>query len=211
MRPGLAALELIWEHKDVRNCQRCPLSEHRKHVVFGEGLTETPDLAFVAFQPEPEMEHPFDRDESGDFYDRILAKLGYNRFNVYTAYAVSCAPKRGRRVTPLHVEKCQPVILSQLRAVRPKVAIALGKAAGAALTGLQDPAIGRFWSLSNGLARTDVHVPVIITHAIEDMRTNTAMKRHPDYPLRVKRQEYAWEHLQLAMRKLEDIKNRSAR
>jgi DNA polymerase len=206
--PGLAALEIIYEDW-ARDCTNCTLSKHRKQsrgsVVFGMGETEDPFLAIVGpgptetddlagypfHQPEPKSEAGVE----GALLDRILAKMGMCRENVYICHAVCCAPKPGHRVTPAQYDACQPILLAQMRAVRPGAILALGEAAGSALTGLQKPATGVWYNLSNGRASADVRVPVMVTLPLTSLL---------DGEKRQRAQEALWGHLTMVMEKLRE-------
>lgn len=169
--PGLAALNLIYETK-TRDCTDCRHHRNRVASVFGYGATESPPFAFVgdgATTAESESGgYPFVGDE-GLLLDNLLEKLGTTRGEVYLAQATCCPPTRGRSTTPPHIESCLPHVVGQMRAVRPRCAIALGRRAGLALTGMGSAPMGAWLNLQMGIAKTEVPVPVMVIYSLKEM------------------------------------------
>ncbi|MEM7676188.1 MAG: uracil-DNA glycosylase, partial [Myxococcota bacterium] len=55
------------------------------------------------------------------------------RRDVYIANIVKCRPPRNRNPAPVEVENCEPFLKAQIRVVRPRVLVALGKYAAQTL------------------------------------------------------------------------------
>ena len=116
----------------ISNCQECQLSKTRKNFVFGFGDPNA-DLMLVGEAPG------FDEDieglpfvgKAGMLLDRILMAIGLNRFErVYISNILKCRPPKNRDPLPSEIEKCVPYLKKQIKIVRPKLIIALGKVAG---------------------------------------------------------------------------------
>lgn len=129
---GLGALTKL--RSDAKNCQLCPLHEHRRVVVFGAGRPNV-RLAFVGEAPG-EMEdaagEPF-VGRSGHQLTRMLAAMGLTRDEVFLTNATLCRPEMNRPPTKAEVEACKPHLFGQLHAVRPEVIVCLGRTAAQAL------------------------------------------------------------------------------
>jgi DNA polymerase len=201
--PGLAALEIIYEDY-ARDCTNCTLSKNRKRVVFGVG-SSTADLAIVGSEPsimDDAATEPFwQSTTSGHLIDAVLNKLDRTRQTSYLCHAVCCVPKPGYRVTKAQYEACQPILLAQMRAVRPKVIVALGLAAGAALTGVQEPGLGLWYNLSNGRAKANIAIPVLVSYSIQ------AVLDEKDEPKRRRAHDEMWQHLGSVAEKLKTVRS----
>jgi len=128
---GLAPLR-----KRCFECTKCELSKGRVHVVFGEGNSDGPDICFVGEAPsgqEDETGHPF-VGPAGAKLTKIIEAMGYRRDEIYVCNAVNCRPPGNRPPEKAEVEACHEFLLGQIRAVRPKVLIALGASAVKAMT-----------------------------------------------------------------------------
>lgn len=115
-------------------CTACPLSERRKHVVFGEGNPESP-LVLVGEGPGEQEDltgRPF-VGRAGQLLDRALADCGLSREHVYICNTVKCRAadwSSGRPVNraPLEPEvaACRQWLLPQLAAIGPEVILCVG-------------------------------------------------------------------------------------
>ena len=119
----------------ISNCQECQLSKTRNNFVFGFGDPNA-DLMLVGEAPE------FDEDieglpfvgKAGKLLDKILIAIGLNRFEkVYIANILKCRPPKNRDPLPSEILNCIPYLKKQIKIVRPKLIIALGKVAGKCL------------------------------------------------------------------------------
>lgn len=122
--------------KNLGNCTRCKLAQGRKHIVFGVGDAEA-DLMFIGEAPG------YDEDRTGEPFvgaagKRLtdwIGRLGLTRDQVYIANVLKCRPPNNRDPDADEVEKCSPFLRAQIRAIQPKVIVALGRYAGMLMTG----------------------------------------------------------------------------
>ena len=71
---------------------------------------------------------------AGQLLTRIIeGGMGLRRADVYIANIVKCRPPRNRNPEPDEVESCEPFLKAQIRVIRPRVLIALGKYAAQTL------------------------------------------------------------------------------
>lgn len=119
---------------EVKGCQKCPLQEHRRLVVFGAGRPGV-RLALVGEAPgelEDAVGYPF-VGRSGHQLTRMLAAMGLQRDEVFLTNATLCRPEMNRTPTKAEIEACKPHLFGQLHAVRPEVIVCLGRTAALAL------------------------------------------------------------------------------
>ena len=119
-------------------CQRCPLSQARRMLVFGSGNPDA-DLMFVGEAPgraEDEQGLPF-VGPAGRLLDDLLAGIGLERKDVYITNVVKCRPPGNRDPLPLEVETCKPFLSGQIELIKPKIICELGRIAAGLMMGRQ--------------------------------------------------------------------------
>ena len=138
----IATQSLTKVRDELGDCTRCKLSETRKTIVFGSGNPKA-DLVFVGEGPgadEDEQGLPF-VGRAGKKLTEIIEKgMGLSRpDDVYICNIVKCRPPENRDPEKDEIEACKPFLLKQLRAIKPKVIVALGKPASSTLLGRNVP------------------------------------------------------------------------
>ncbi|WP_408997929.1 uracil-DNA glycosylase family protein [Syntrophus buswellii] len=173
--------------RDVEHCSLCSLGKTRRNLVFGEG-SPCAELVFVGEAPGAEEDlqgRPF-VGRAGKLLTRIIDAMGLKRENVYICNILKCRPPGNRNPLPEEIAACEPHLVQQLEAIRPRVICALGTFAAQTLLKKKGTPItvlrGRFH---------DYHgIPLMPTY-------------HPAYLLRnpaAKKQ--AWEDVQKIMKVL---------
>lgn len=114
---------------DIGDCQRCKLSRGRKTIVYGQGNPRA-ELMFVGEGPGAE------EDEQGLAFvgraghlltDIIEKGLRMRRADVWIGNVIKCRPPQNRNPEPDEIVACQPFLEAQIRAIRPRVIVGLGK------------------------------------------------------------------------------------
>jgi uracil-DNA glycosylase family 4 len=114
---------------DLGDCQRCKLAGGRKNIVFGQGNPKA-ELMFVGEAPGA------DEDEQGLAFvgragklltDIIEKGLKMKREDVFIGNIIKCRPPQNRNPESDEIIACQPFLEAQIRAIQPKVLVALGK------------------------------------------------------------------------------------
>ena len=128
--------------EELGDCTRCDLSKNRKTIVFGSGNPHA-DLVFVGEGPgadEDEQGFPF-VGRAGKKLTEIIEKgMNLNREeDTYICNIVKCRPPNNRDPKPDEIEACNPFLIKQLQAIRPKAIVALGKPAASTLLGRTVP------------------------------------------------------------------------
>ncbi|MDD5167805.1 MAG: uracil-DNA glycosylase [Syntrophales bacterium] len=189
---SLPANEIIPESldkvkRDLGDCTRCLLCSGRNTIVFGEGNPEA-KLVFVGEAPgadEDAQGRPF-VGRAGQLLTKIIEAMKLERKDVYICNILKCRPPGNRNPEPEEIEACEPFLIRQLTAIRPKVICALGTFAARTLLMTEAPITtlrGRFHRYQG----------------IELMPTY-----HPAYLLRNPgAKKLVWDDVQMIMKKLE--------
>jgi DNA polymerase len=105
--------------------------------------------------------------QAGRLLDNMLAAIDLKRgANVYIANVLKCRPPGNRNPEPDEVAKCSPYLVRQIKLIRPKVIVAMGRFAAQALLNT-DASIAAL----RGRVHRYAGVPLIVTY-------------HPAYLLR---------------------------
>ena len=116
--------------ESVKNCKKCLLYKTRKNVVFGEGNPNA-DIMFIGEGPgrmEDETGHVF-VGKSGKLLDKIFKEVGMSRNDVYIANIIKCRVPNNMDPSPKEKEICFPYLCQQVRIIKPKIIVCLGRVA----------------------------------------------------------------------------------
>ncbi len=129
--------------------------------------------------------------KAGQLLDKMIAAMGLDpERDVYVCNIVKCRPPENRRPTPEEMSSCFPYVNEQIDLVSPKVIVAMGNTAVAAMldTKMGITRLRGQWKLYRG------RVPMMPTY-------------HPSYLLRpgpqqLESKRQAWDDLQAVMKEL---------
>ncbi len=125
MEQTLQALE-----KSCQLCQKCELGKTRTNLVFGVGNPNA-DLMFVGEAPGEQEDlsgTPF-VGRAGQLLDKFLYAVDIERKDVYIANILKCRPPKNRDPLPEEEEAWIGYLREQVRLIRPKVIVCLGRIA----------------------------------------------------------------------------------
>ena len=158
----------------ISNCQECQLSEFRKNFVFGSGDPKA-DLVLVGEAPgsdEDEKGLPF-IGKSGKLLDKILNAIGLSRYEgVFILNLLKCRPPKNRDPLPSEIKKCSPYLQEQIKIIKPKLIVALGKVAGKYLVGKDLPL-----KEMRGITHDYHGIPSIVTYHPAALLRNQSLKK----------------------------------
>lgn len=109
-------------------CSACALRSGCSRVVFGEGNPKA-EIMFVGEAPgkkEDETGRPF-VGAAGKFLNELLALINLKREDVYITNLCKCRPSQNRDPLPEEIAACQPWLAQQIKIIRPKIIITLGR------------------------------------------------------------------------------------
>ena len=186
---------------EIGDCKRCPLSQERKNIVFGEGDPNA-RIMFIGEAPGREEDlqaRPFVGD-AGKLLTKLIEKMGetggFKREDVYIANIVKCRPPANRDPHDDEMRTCSPFLFRQIEILEPDVIVSLGRISTFSLSGRSGPLTsfsitrerGKFFELKIG----DRSIPVMPTF-------------HPAYLMRNPKDKWlTWEDAQAVLRKLEE-------
>ena len=114
-------------------CRKCELCETRTNVVVGVGSPEA-EVMFIGEGPgenEDLQGEPF-VGRAGKLLDKMLTAVDLDRNkNIYIANIVKCRPPKNRDPKPEEQEMCIDWLRNQVRLIRPKIIVCLGRIAAA--------------------------------------------------------------------------------
>ena len=111
-------------------CQKCALGATRTKSVFGTGNPHA-DLMFVGEAPGEQEDLsgiPF-VGRAGQLLDKFLYAVDIDRKDVYIANILKCRPPKNRDPLPEEEDACIGYLREQVRLIRPKVIVCLGRIA----------------------------------------------------------------------------------
>lgn len=109
-------------------CHQCPLGETRTNCVFGTGSEEA-ELMFVGEAPGEQEDLsgvPF-VGRAGQLLNKFLEAVDIPREKVYIANILKCRPPQNRDPLPAEEDACIGYLREQVRIIRPKVIVCLGR------------------------------------------------------------------------------------
>lgn len=168
----------------VSVCTLCELSESRTNTVFGVGNPDA-DWLIVGEAPGAEEDRrgePF-VGRAGKLLDEMLRAIGQRRDDVFIANILKCRPPNNRDPKAAESASCRPYLERQIKLLRPKIILAVGRIAAQNLLASDEP-VGRMRGRPHELDG----IPLVVTY-------------HPAYLLRSPSQkDKAWRDLCLAAR-----------
>jgi DNA polymerase len=176
---GEDSLEQIAAH--VRACRGCALHETRTNAVPGEGAA-APLVLVIGEGPGADEDaggRPF-VGKAGQLLDRMLNSIGLSREqNCYIANVVKCRPPENRDPLPAEAEACAPFLARQIRVLKPRLILCMGKVAANRLLGCREPEAigrlrGRFYDYP---VSPDLSIPLLATYHPSALLHNEELKR----------------------------------
>ena len=120
---------------DCMNCKKCRLGDTRTNLVFGVGNPNA-KIMFIGEGPGEQEDlqgEPF-VGRSGQLLDKMLAAISLSRNeNIYIANMVKCRPLQNRDPKPDEQDLCIQWLREQVRSIRPKMIVCLGRVAACRL------------------------------------------------------------------------------
>lgn len=117
----------ILEEK-IKKCRDCQLRGTCGQVVPGEGNPEA-RIMFIGEAPgaeEDKQGRPF-VGAAGKFLNEMLGMIGLKREDVFIANVLKCRPPGNRDPMPEEVAACWPWLLEQIKTIKPKLIVLLGR------------------------------------------------------------------------------------
>lgn len=172
----------------IEACQQCELASSCHRKVPGKGNQQA-DLMIIGEAPghdEDLQGLPF-VGRAGKLLDKMLQAIGLDPQQVYITNILKCRPPNNRDPKPDEVQTCSPFLQAQIRLLKPKVILSVGRISAQNLLHEQSP-LGKLRGMQHRLPNTDI--PLLVTY-------------HPAYLLRNPADKAkAWEDLKALHRLL---------
>jgi uracil-DNA glycosylase len=120
-------LKLEQLNKQIKNCRKCRLWQGAKNAVPGEGPLDA-KVMLVGQNPGAEEDktgRPF-VGRAGKFLNKVLAKNGFNREDLFITNIVKHTSPKNRKPLPDEIAACAPYLLAQVKTVKPKLIVLMG-------------------------------------------------------------------------------------
>ncbi|MDP1845970.1 MAG: uracil-DNA glycosylase [Candidatus Moranbacteria bacterium] len=114
--------------EEMKACRKCHLRDTCLNVVPGEG-NEKAEIMFIGEGPgekEDKLGRPF-VGAAGKFLDEMIGLIEMKREDVFIANIVKCRPPGNRDPLPEEAEACWPWLLEQIKTIKPKLIVTLGR------------------------------------------------------------------------------------
>ncbi|MBF0199571.1 MAG: uracil-DNA glycosylase [Planctomycetes bacterium] len=119
--------ELEQEKELCLSCEQCELSQTRQKAIYGEGALNA-KIMFIGSSPDEmdEKAESFLQGEVGELMDRMIAKMGFVREELYLCPIVKCRPPSDRSPSGEEANHCRKFIEKQIEIIKPKIICTLG-------------------------------------------------------------------------------------
>jgi len=122
------AQKLKYVAKLVKNCKKCPLYQNAANSVPGNGNPDA-KIFFIGEAPgfyEDQQGLPF-VGQSGKLLDKLLDTISLSRSEVFIGNTIKHRPPNNRDPKPLELNACLPYLKAQLKIIKPKLVVTLGR------------------------------------------------------------------------------------
>lgn len=119
---------LLQIENNVKVCKKCRLCDLANNAVPGEGNIDS-EVVFIGEAPgaeEDKQGRPF-VGRAGKLLESLLSEIGYKREDVWIGNIIKHRPPENRDPLPDEVVACSPYLTMQLKAIRPKMIVTLGR------------------------------------------------------------------------------------
>lgn len=126
--------------KEVSQCIRCPLHQGRTNTVFSRGNANA-ELMIIGEAPgfyEDKQGLPF-VGKAGALLNQMLLSIGFTEETVYIANVLKCRPPNNRDPSVDEIEQCKSYLNEQIKLIKPKLILGLGRFASQFLTKKTSP------------------------------------------------------------------------
>ena len=120
--------QLMIIHGEIRKCEKCQLHETRNHAVPGEGPVNARIMICgqAPGRKEDKEGRPF-IGMAGEFLNKLLNTMKLEREKIFITSPIKCFPPNNRPPRSNELNACRPYLNEQIRIIKPKIIVALGK------------------------------------------------------------------------------------
>ena len=129
--------DYIQIEKEISTCTKCRLSSSRTNPLVGTGSISK-KILIIGEAPgrEEDLKQKAFIGAAGKILDEMLKEADIRREDVYITNIVKCRPPKNRDPEKNEILTCQNYLIRQMKLIKPKVILSLGRIAGKALYAL---------------------------------------------------------------------------
>ncbi|MGR8953370.1 MAG: uracil-DNA glycosylase, partial [Gammaproteobacteria bacterium] len=154
---------------DMVDCQCCRLHRSRRHILFGEG---DPGALLMIIRDSPteaqELAGRFFRGAEGELLQRMIGAMKLSPQQVYITCLIKCRPSSDAPAAwSSIIESCLPVLIRQIKVIRPRVICTMGEMTTQILTDRREPietVRGRFFDAHGSRIMPTLDPAYLIDH-----------------------------------------------
>jgi uracil-DNA glycosylase family 4 len=123
-------LKLEQLNEQIKKCRKCGLWKDAKNAVPGEGPLNA-KVMLVGQNPGAEEDksgRPF-VGRAGKFLNKVLAKNGLNREELFITNIVKHTSPKNRKPLPDEIAACAPYLEGEVKTIKPKLVVLMGTVA----------------------------------------------------------------------------------
>jgi uracil-DNA glycosylase len=117
-------------NEQIMHCRKCRLWKDAKQAVLGEGPLNA-QIMLVGQNPGAEEDktgRPF-VGRAGKFLNKVLEANGIKREEVFITNIVKHTSPQNRKPLPDEIEACAPYLTEQIKLIKPRIVVLMGKVA----------------------------------------------------------------------------------
>jgi len=135
MQKNIETYQLL--EKEIQTCTKCRLSSFRTNALAGTGSIFK-KIVIIGEAPgkEEDLKQKAFIGVAGKILDEMLNEANLRREDVYITNIVKCRPPKNRDPQPDEIKTCQSYLIRQLKLIKPKIILSLGRIAGNSLFSL---------------------------------------------------------------------------
>ena len=138
---SMPIVEKVLDHQ----CKKCQLCKSSKHVcIGGKGDPLTTSIMLIGEAPgraEENTGQPF-MGRAGKLLDQLISNVGLYE-HCYISNAVHCRPPENRKPTEGEIIACRQYLVAEIKLVKPRIIVLMGKTAIEALELITSRRMGR--------------------------------------------------------------------
>lgn len=177
----IASMDAGALRSSVANCVACDLSRTRTRTVFGDGAARA-GWFVVGEAPGADDDATGDAfgGPAGRLLDAMLASVGRSRSggaapSAFVTHVVKCRPPADRAPSTAEVACCRPYLQRQIALHAPRLLLAVGDLACAALLGPQTR-VAALRGRAHAVSLAGHAYPVVVTHGPSQLAAGGASK-----------------------------------
>lgn len=114
--------------KQIKDCKKCELHKIRTNALCGEGSLNA-EILFIGEAPgyNEDLKGKHFIGRAGKIFDEFLDSIKLSREKIYITNVLKCKIPKNERPKQEYIEKCTPYLNEQIKIIKPKIIVPLGR------------------------------------------------------------------------------------